>query len=541
MSAAGYHLVHQVDDDDRGDGIELDTLGTPRRCFSRAEPEYLGRIPSAPWLIPFFFANGLAFGISAVPRLNLVVSMICQHVLEQDASQPKVVVGGENPQCSNADVSSATALFVSGGNAISAVLAATMCAVLGRLSDRVGRVKIMAVNTCGILSSDLVLIMLAKWPGSFDYRWLLLAFILDGLSGSFGLDIAMGSSYISDCAGESSRTVLIGRIHGTLSIGAAVGPLISSFLVTVGGNKHPLLPYYAALATRLMSIAYLRFIPESLPRVIYPHRFSGENAQSDRLNHGNTLRDKLRRFNPRAWLNRIVPPSTTNARLVKINVGILLFVNILIFACLVGISEVLILYPQVKFNWGNVENNLFIAIINGFTAMASTIFLPVLVRLFRKQGFEHKPRVNTTAQGGPDVPRTGADILDRVIIQTSMLFDVVGFIGFATSPNGVLFTLSGALTSFWAVGLATTQATLTKHVTPERTGEMMGGLFLIQSLVRIIAQPAVNWVYSVTVKTMAEVSFLGVSTVLCAGLIVTVFLRTDVFDELAASRSFRGG
>ncbi|KAK8256826.1 major facilitator superfamily domain-containing protein [Phyllosticta capitalensis] len=236
--------------------------------------------------------------------------------------------------------------------------------------------------------------------------------------------------------------------------------------------------------------------------------------------------------------------------------------------------------PQMVFKWGNLENNYFMSVINAFRAAVSWLGIPMLIFLFRKprQLLPHhmaKPSPPTTAatpssssstptltppSGGNETPTSatsqsphlalaspaplddgltaagepgpippqnlynpcpGPDALDRHLILTALLFDIFGFSGYALSPNGVLFTLCGALAAFGAIGLSTTEAALTKHVATHRVGLLMGGLGVLQAIVRIIAPAAVNAVYSWSVAWWPGLAFLVVAAMLGIGVALT--------------------
>lgn len=121
-------------------------------------------------------------GITAVPRVNLVISLVCRHVLlSSGSSQEPVVIGGFNAHCLTGEVSSETALFASYGTFIAGVLSAVMSTVLNKLSDRVGRVKIIFVSMIGLVTSEIIIVVVAKLPELLDYRFYYLAYAADGL------------------------------------------------------------------------------------------------------------------------------------------------------------------------------------------------------------------------------------------------------------------------------------------------------------------------------------------------------------------------
>jgi MFS family permease len=67
------------------------------------------------------------------------------------------------------------------GIIIGGILSSVVSPLIGRWSDKIGRVKAMICNLTGLISADVVGIMIASSPSHFSYRWLYLAFALDGL------------------------------------------------------------------------------------------------------------------------------------------------------------------------------------------------------------------------------------------------------------------------------------------------------------------------------------------------------------------------
>ncbi|KAI9710473.1 MAG: Hippocampus abundant transcript 1 protein [Bogoriella megaspora] len=517
-----------------GEGSEEDDLGladgaslnasSASRLLSRqdSQDDYIkSKKPTVFYLLLFFLINSLAFGLIAVPRMNLVVSLVCVHTKGHNTTPP-IIVGGFNPSCQDDSVSAETALIAARGNIIVGVLAAIVSTTFGRLSDRIGRLKVIAFNTLGLIATEGTLLTIAMNPESLNYRWLYLAYAVDGASGSYALTMAMASAYVSDCCPADERSVQIGRLHGAMFIGIAVGPLLSTLVSKIGGQKLPLLVFYVSLAMRAFSILYLQFVPES--RVTKTATMLRVARTKDLVGMvGRSCRPKLTlmKLDPRVWLEHLIPHSVVDAGRLRKSLVVLMAVDLIIYAGVMGTMEVLILYPQVVYGWGNLENNIFMSVVNACRAAVSMLGLPLLVYLFRKS------RRIAKSSAKSDDSQTGADSLDKALIRTSILIDIAGYLGFALSPNGILFTICGALAAFAATGLASTEAALTKHVDGERTGELMGGLSLVQGVVRIAAPSFINLVYSWTVKQgVPYAAFLGIGAFLCLGAVLTIFVRT---------------
>ncbi|KAK7546669.1 major facilitator superfamily domain-containing protein [Phyllosticta citricarpa] len=518
------------------------------------------------YLLIFFLMNSLAFGITVVPRINIFTGLICREVLPQTwkpdsngamgssinstssgttttataaEGPPPVVVGGFNPQCATDAVSSTTASVASIGGAIGGTLSMISGTWLSVLSDRIGRVKVVTYCAVVLLAAEAMLIVLAEAAGRgdslapFGYRWLWLVWVLDGLSGSFSTIMSMAAAYISDTEPEDRRNVQQGRVHGVLFIGIAVGPALSSVILKASGQDSPLLVFYICIIVRTLSVFYLFFcVPESLPRkrvedfslrAIFPWQQPGSK--------GLGIKEKMGKLNPTKWLDRMAPPVLIGSAALRRNIKILVAINVICYAGAVSAGEVLILYPQMVFKWGNLENNYFMSVTNAFrAALASPAPLPDDVA-------DTAATATTTTPPPPSGPNDlvppqnlynpcpGPDALDRHLILTALLFDIFGYSGYALSPNGVLFTLCGALAAFGAIGLSTTEAALTKHVARHRVGLLMGGLGVLQAVVRIVAPAAVNAVYAWSVAWWPGLAFLVVAALLGFGVALTGWVR----------------
>ena len=164
--------------------------------------------PSVFWLLPVFLLFNLAMGSTAMPRTNLVISLICRKILSAhadagDAMQHTrrhevatmaqamdgtanhtagaVVIGDYNPQCSIDSVESATAMLQLYGNLIAGILGAIAAPIGGKLSDRYGRIRLLAAASTVMLASDIMMVMIAELPDTFSVNWIYTTFFLEGL------------------------------------------------------------------------------------------------------------------------------------------------------------------------------------------------------------------------------------------------------------------------------------------------------------------------------------------------------------------------
>lgn len=117
------------------------------------------------------------------------------------------------------------------------------------------------------------------------------------------------------------------------------------------------------------------------------------------------------------------------------------------------------------------------------------------------------------------------DQLDLFLLRASILSDIFGYIGYAIAPTGAVFTLSGALASLGAIGLATSEASMTKLVGSSKTGELLGALGFLQAIARIVAPTITSLTYSLTVGKFPALVFWGVAAGFIAAGAATFWLH----------------
>ncbi|KAL8979948.1 MAG: hypothetical protein Q9177_006007 [Variospora cf. flavescens] len=415
-----------------------------------------------------------------------------------------VIIGDHNPQCSIEEVESATAMLTLYGNLIAGILGAITAPFWGKLSDRLGRIKPLAAASTVILGSEVVMVLVAKMPDTISLNWIYLTYVLEGLSGTFILVMALASAYAADCTSASERNVALGWFHGSMFFGFAAGPVLGGYIGMSDGKSRPMLIFYIALVMRILGIAFLLlFVPESLL-----HRQARPTqSQAEPKSLRQTLLEKTK------FLQMFTSASTANAK-TRRDLIALAAVNTIMFGALMGAMNVMLLYSEYTFGWGNKESGIFLSVVNLFRAIASMVVLPLAIRWLR-------PLYSSQGRHG------GFDRLDLLLMRTSILSDIVGYVGYAIAPNGVLFTVSGVVAAFGAIGLATSEASMTKLVGGARTGELLGALGFLQAMARIVAPTVANLVYSWTVARVPQLVFWGVAACFTAAGLATFWARPN--------------
>lgn len=128
--------------------------------------------------------------------------------------------------------------------------------ILGGLSDRYGRRRVLLVSQVGTFVGFLIL-------GVADTLWLLfLARVIDGISGA---NFSTAQAAISDSTTEKTRTQGLGLVGAAFGIGFTIGPAIA-FVALVASDDNYHVPAFVAALFSLISILLTFFwFEETLP------------------------------------------------------------------------------------------------------------------------------------------------------------------------------------------------------------------------------------------------------------------------------------
>ena len=165
-----------------------------------------------------------------------------------------------------------------GGNAVVyGVLAATYsffqlfgAPVLGRLSDRIGRRKVLLFSQLGTLLSWGVFLLafvlptnvLATVSGSFfgDFAItlpLLVLFLARAADGLTGGNVSVSNAYLADVTHEEDRSKNFGRMAISGNLGFIIGPALAGLLgATLLGEVLPVLAAFGISAAALLLIQF---------------------------------------------------------------------------------------------------------------------------------------------------------------------------------------------------------------------------------------------------------------------------------------------
>ena len=494
------------DPGDRGDNSTEPPQWTGGRDF---EGLPWWKTPSVYWLLPAFALFTMAFGGTIVPKIELILNLICQEYFSERSLQDPtfhmmpVIEGEDNPQCRIPEVQSLVSKFTLYGSLISGLLSAIVSPKLGALSDRYGRTRMIAITTLGMLISETMFIAVATYPDMLSVNWILLGYVFDGLGGSFIAAMALSYAYASDCTAPEKRNVVFGYYHGCLFGGIALGPLLAGYVVKATGEILSI--FYVAIACHcLFSLFLLLVLPESLSK----ERQRAAREKKDIVGSGEQQSDNTFKYiifavkslfdrtNVLAPLAILWPREPGTNPAVRRNLVFLAAVDTTMFGVAMGSMTIILIYSNYAFGWGTFENSVFVSIVNACRVSVLLLLLPLITRLIRGPPSKSKQRAS------------GCDQLDLGIIRLSIFFDLLGYIGYATVRSGPLFIACGAIAAIGGMGSPTLQSALTKHVPPDRTGQVLGAMGLLHASARVVAPTIFNLIYAQTVGRFTQTVFV---------------------------------
>lgn len=423
-----------------------------------------------------------------------------------------VVLGEQNDQCRDAHVQSLVARFQLYSALLSGVFSAIVAPYLGALSDRVGRKKIIAFSTLGLFIEGIISIVVGTYPQKISVYWLLLGFLLDGFCGSFTSAMGISLAYATDCSPPERRNVAIGYFHGTLFAGIAIGPILAGLLMKWAGTI--LIVFYFTVGCHLFFIAFLLIaIPESVSRdrqlhAREKHRVKKEETQD--ISWWSTIKN-YNLFEP-LWILRPRGPGTSKA--LRRNLGLLASIDTIMFGVAMGTMGIILIYPQYVFGWDPVQASNFLSIANICRVTGLLVVLPIVTRVFREP-----------TRAGEQSDHRGADMLDIRVVRVAILFDLVGYVGYATAMTSGMMVASAMIAAFAGIGSPTLSSAITAHVPPDRTGQVLGAMGLLHALARVIAPTVFNTIYSLTVGHFTQAVFVCLGSLFLVVFVLSWFLR----------------
>ncbi|KAF2023622.1 MFS general substrate transporter [Setomelanomma holmii] len=474
------------------------------------------RKPSIGWIMIPYLIMALIFGGIITPRLNLIVDLVCRqyyldrHTAEPDllANKQTIVYHGSSDRCRTPEVSRRVSVFMLTGTLLCGVLSAVVSPRLGSLSDLYGRKPIFIFCSLGSLCGEIITVLAASHRATINVNWILLSFVLEGMTGSGILAMAMVNTYATDCLPSQRHSVAFGYLHGCTFVGVAVGPLLAGCVVKWSHNI--IIVFWIMLVCHAYCVLFVLFcVPESISKRRQEN--AREKAARTRVisRERTPWVEKLRHLNPLEPLQILYPTGPGSTPTLRRNLMVLAAMDTIMFGVAMGSMNVLLIYVNYQFGWGTFESGRYMTIVNSTRVAFLLVMLPAITYLVRHRRDDNAARCK------------GIDSFDLNIIRIGIFCETLGWIGYSLAREGELFIFAGVIAAAGGVASPALQSALTKHVPSDQTGQLLGANGLLHALTLIVSPVIFNAIFAITVGRFTQAVFVCLASTFGVAFIIS--------------------
>ncbi|WP_299670297.1 MFS transporter [uncultured Polaribacter sp.] len=163
--------------------------------------------------------------------------------------------------------------------------------ILGKLSDKIGRRKVLIISQAGTFLAWLLFLLAfilpetklweqnAEFTGSYMMTLpLLVIFIARMFDGFTGGNVSVANAYMSDISTDADRNKNFGKMGASTSLGFVIGPAFAGLLAST--ILREVLPLILAALISLIAIFVIKFrLKESIPCVVDTGKLSIKNIR----------------------------------------------------------------------------------------------------------------------------------------------------------------------------------------------------------------------------------------------------------------------
>ncbi|KAH6918262.1 major facilitator superfamily domain-containing protein [Coprinopsis sp. MPI-PUGE-AT-0042] len=561
--------------------------------------------PSPLWMLCLIPFSAMAQGATLAPKVELYTMLACRAVkpdiFDEGIFDPTIptalsLLSSLTPSISKMEtlspsscasdptVQAAVAQLSAVITTTTGVLSLLTTAWWGALSDRRGRVFVMAIALIGLLITDFnyvnVYYFSQHLPGG--YWFLLLGPLIEGILGGFATATATIHGYLADTTNEKTRSGVFSLNLGLLFIGFAVGPALGSLLISYTGRTISVF-----IAAGIIHVIYATFIC-----TIVPESLSQSRMQEAKRNHARRTNEPLiRHHNPliraaQARAKRLfIPPSHWQARVERL----FMFMsplsvfspdlrphsnplkkpkrdwNLTLLAAAYGFAMALMAsytysfqYAAATFGWDSVKLGYYVSIVGASRALFLTVLLPVAIKLFKPEPLvidmpstpsetepllsraeETTPPASTTpsAPAGPSSRKVlHSPTFELIVVRVSIVVEIVAYSLMGLASTGSAYAMSAVLAAL-GVGLSPALQTVALAMYARKggseTGRLFGALSVVQALSSQVLGPTIyGLVYMKTVAFFPRAIFIVSVTGLFLSLLSISFVSLPKDEEL---------
>ena len=423
------HVPHMLSQIPGPDYVPAEVADLEGELYDDAEPtvtlDELAWLRPLPWwrrprpmfLLPVVLIFSLALGVILAPRMELFLSMLCQQLLVDESMAPDQPPHVPSPKCRRSvEAQRSLSMLQMKLLVVAGLGSALMTGYWSRLSDRIGRRRILLSAVAGAIVNDAMAVLLSYVTSDhvpFGVNLFVLGSGIEGFFGSSGTVTAMSQSYLSDVTPSGTRSRLFALMSGILFAGIAIGPAIGGVLTKWTGTLS--IPLCVAILIHAAIVVCLPFVPESLHpeaqrKAVQSHhearhRHSGHGIVYS-LTHG--LLAPFRNLGfllPRRLSEEDLPVMgssrlDTQSRHWDANLLLLSVAYAVELACM-AIVPIKIQYVQLVFGWESSRVGYFVSFTALCRMLSLTVFVPLMTKILHRM-----PSTTVLPQDGAFTPGT---------------------------------------------------------------------------------------------------------------------------------------
>lgn len=464
-----------------------------------------------------FFPFCLAFGGVVVPKTYLILNILCSAHSDwphNPSNQRNFQEIDSIQQCRDPSVQANVSRFQLYLNLITGLFAAITTPQFGSLSDRVGRKKVILLASFGGIVMEIITILVAKYPKSVSVNWLLLGALTDGLCGSFNTGMALAFAYASDCTPQERRNIAFGYFHGVLFTGIALGPVLAGYIIEQTGDH--ILCFYVAIGCHTFFMLFiLTLVPESLSEECQKEARRSWAMQTQK----SRCRSLTDRITTKYVLEplKVLLPRRCGSSVVGYDLLLLAAIDTIMFGVAMSTTQIILIYAEFRFGWSELNSTIFLSITNIVRVAGLIILLPLLQAIVSRH----------LRHSSPDSAHRGPSAFEIAIIRVTTTLNLLGYVAYAYAPTSHVLVVAGMVIALGGMGPPSIQSAMTKSVTSNSTGRVLGAMGLLHAAARVVAPTVLNSIYSLTVSTYPGMIFLCLAGLFVAASVISFWLKAE--------------
>ncbi|KAI5966756.1 uncharacterized protein KGF55_000165 [Candida pseudojiufengensis] len=397
------------------------------------------------------------------------------------------------------------------------------------LSDIYGRKAFITGNVILYFLSNLIIYYLYHFE-TFQFKTLLLASYLSAIGGGYMLLSVMVETCLSDLITNTSALApILARSSAITSLGQFAAPLIGKMILSWHSKKSPV--YHITSITENSKISeneYFLFRIELIIEFlmcfyclfIFAETRNPKSLQKSRTNsiisrrpsslnlniqssYITKIKNYFKEFSP---IKVILFPSSTKVRFI---VGAMIFVLVSYVALMISISQVLVNYVILKFDFGD-DIAYIISLMSITKVFALMIVLPFLQTFVLKKWFKFK------------VSNTQPDSIDFSLMSFGLFVDVLVFIMLYQAKSKIDIYSSLSVFALGSMLTPVLNASTLKFFPKSMIGSFYGAIGVLINCATIVGPILVMILYKYSLRIHWDNFVFLLSSILIGSLLVLI-------------------